>query len=35
MTLKKIVAGLVLAGVTAVVVRTLPDMKRYLKIRSM
>ncbi|MFC7244565.1 DUF6893 family small protein [Catellatospora aurea] len=35
MTLKKVMAGLVLAGVTAVLVRTFPDMKRYLKMRSM
>ena len=35
MTLKKVVTGLVLAGVAAVLVRTFPDVKRYLKIRSM
>ncbi|WP_425457805.1 DUF6893 family small protein [Catellatospora sichuanensis] len=35
MTLKKMVTGLVLAGVAAVLVRTFPDVKRYLKIRSM
>ncbi|GAB4061344.1 hypothetical protein GCM10028775_80470 [Catellatospora paridis] len=35
MTVKKMMAGLVLAGVAAVLVRTFPDVKRYLKIRSM
>lgn len=35
MTLKRMVTGLVAAGVVAVLVRTFPDMKRYLKIRNM
>ncbi|WP_374706980.1 hypothetical protein [Catellatospora sp. TT07R-123] len=32
---KKVVAGLVLAGAAALVIQSLPDMKRYLKMRSM